>query len=181
MAAVSPASAVRWLEVRAGFPNYISRGLRSRRRSDSGITLVELLIGLTIIALILAIAWPNVTSGIDGIRLRTAVDNIAVFFTEARNMSDRLQTPVQVTVLPEEDRLRAVTIDGAWRNVYDLPDRIHILLPREPGAVILFPGAPAPGLRLLLEAEHGPQTGLQFNVFTGVAEKWEPDKPVSAI
>lgn len=167
--------------MQARFPNHLSRGLRSRGRSDCGITLVELLVGLTIIALILAIGWPNLTTGIDGIRLRTAVDNIAVFFTEARNMSDRLQTPVQITVLPEEDRLRAVTIDGAWRNVYDLPDRIHILLPREPGAVILFPGAPTPGLRLLLEAEHGPQTGLRFNIFTGVAEKWEPDEPVSAI
>lgn len=163
------------------FPNYMSQRVRSTLRSDSGVTLVELLVGLAIIALILAIAWPNLTTGIDGIRLRTAVDNIAVFFTEARNMSDRLQTPVQITVLPEEDRLQAVTIDGAWRNVYDLPERIHILVPREPGAVILFPGTPTPGLRLLLGAEHGPQTGLRFNIFTGVAERWEPDEPVSAI
>ena len=160
---------------------YISGSLRSGRRSDSGITLVELLVGLTIIAVILAIAWPNLTTGIDGIRLRTTVDNIAVFFTEARNVSDRLQTPVQITVLPEEDQLHAVTIDGDWRNVYELPDRIHIIVPRETGAVILFPGAPTPGLRLLLEAEHGPQTGLRFNIFTGVAEKWEPDERVPAI
>ena len=163
------------------FPNCISQRALSTHRSDSGITLVELLVGLAIIALILSIAWPNLTTGIDGIRLRTAVDNIAVFFTEARNMSDRLQTPVQITALPKEDRLQAVTIDGAWRNVYDLPERIHILVPREPGAVILFPGAPTPGLRLLLEAEHGAQAGLRFNIFTGVAEKWEPDEPVSAI
>ncbi|MCY4585617.1 MAG: prepilin-type N-terminal cleavage/methylation domain-containing protein [Bryobacterales bacterium] len=160
---------------------YISGSLSSGRRSDSGITLVELLVGLTIIAVILAIAWPNLTTGIDGIRLRTTVDNIAVFFTEARNVSDRLQTPVQITVLPKEDQLHAVTIDGDWRNVYELPDRIHIIVPRETGAVILFPGAPTPELRLLLEAEHGPQTGLRFNIFTGVAEKWEPDEPVPAI
>ena len=167
--------------MQATLPKYISRSLRSGRRTDSGITLVELLVGLTIIAVILAIAWPNLTTGIDGIRLRTTVDNIAVFFTEARNISDRLQTPVQITVLPEEDQLHAVTIDGAWRNIYELPDRIHILVPRELGTVILFPGSPTPGLRLLLEAEHGPKTGLRFNIFTGVAEKWEPDKPDSAI
>ena len=167
--------------MQATLPKYISRSLRSGRRTDSGITLVELLVGLTIIAVILAIAWPNLTTGIDGIRLRTTVDNIAVFFTEARNVSDRLQTPVQITVLPEENQLHAVTIDGAWRNIYELPDRIHILVPREPGAVILYPGSPTPGLRLLLEAEHGPQTGLRFNIFTGVAEKWEPDEHVPAI
>ena len=167
--------------MQATLPKYISRSLRSGRRTDSGITLVELLVALAIIAVILAIAWPNLTTGIDGIRLRTTVDNIAVFFTEARNVSDRLQTPVQITVLPEENQLHAVTIDGAWRNIYELPDRIHILVPREPGAVILYPGSPTPGLRLLLEAEHGPQTGLRFNIFTGVAEKWEPDEHVPAI
>lgn len=167
--------------MQATLPKYISCSLRSGRRTDSGITLVELLVALTIIAVILAIAWPNLTTGIDGIRLRTTVDNIAVFFTEARNVSDRLQTPVQITVLPEENQLHAVTIDGAWRNIYELPDRIHILVPREPGAVILYPGSPTPGLRLLLEAEHGPQTGLRFNIFTGVAEKWEPDEHVPAI
>ncbi len=158
-----------------------SQAARGRLRPDSGLTLIEMLVTLAIIALILSIAWPNLTTGIDGIRLRTSVDNIAVFFTEARNMSDRLQVPVQISVLPEDDQLHAATIDGAWRNVYALPNRIHILIPEEAGTVMLFPGAPTPGLRLLLEAEHGQQTGLRFNIFTGVAESWDPNAPASPI
>lgn len=143
---------------------------------ESGITLVEMLVTLAIIALIVSIAYPSMTTGIDGIRLRTSVDNIAVLFTEARNMSDRFQTPVQITVMPSENRLHAATIDGAWQKIYELPDRVHVVIPRETGAVVLYPGSPTPGLRMLLEAEYGARTGLRFNIFTGVAEKWEPDE-----
>ena len=147
-----------------------------RRLGESGITLIEMLVTLAIIALIVSIAYPSMTTGIDGIRLRTSVDNIATFFNEARNMSDRLQVPVQISVLSTEDRLHAVTIDGAWQNVYELPARVHILIPQENGTVVLFPGSPTPGLRLLLESERGGRTGLRFNIFTGIAEKWEPDE-----
>jgi prepilin-type N-terminal cleavage/methylation domain-containing protein len=151
------------------------RNRRSLSLLESGITLVEMLVTLAIIALIVSIAYPSMTTGIDGIRLRTSVDNIAVLFTEARNMSDRFQTPVQITVMPDQDRLHAATIDGVWQKVYELPDRVHVVIPRETGAVVLYPGSPTPGLRMLLEAEYGARTGLRFNIFTGVAEKWEPD------
>ncbi len=151
------------------------RSLRSQASPASGITLIELLVTLAIISLIVSIAYPSMTTGIDGIRLRTSVDNIATLFTEARNMSDRFQTPVQITVAPGEDRLHAATIDGVWQKIYELPDRVHIVIPRDAGTVVLFPGSPTPGLRILLEAEYGGRTGLRFNIFTGVAEKWEPD------
>jgi len=134
-----------------------------------------MLVTLAIISLIVSIAYPSMTTGIDGIRLRTSVDNIATLFTEARNMSDRFQTPVQITVAPGEDRLHAATIDGAWQKIYELPDRVHIVIPSDTGTVVLYPGSPTPGLRMLLEAEYGGRTGLRFNIFTGVAEKWEPD------
>jgi len=134
-----------------------------------------MLVTLAIISLIVSIAYPSMTTGIDGIRLRTSVDNIATLFTEARNMSDRFQTPVQITVAPGEDRLHAATIDGAWQKIYELPDRVHIVIPSDTGTVVLYPGSPTPGLRMLLEAEYGGRAGLRFNIFTGVAEKWEPD------
>jgi len=153
-----------------------SRHRKGSRSSRSGITLIELLVTLAIIALIVSIAYPSMTTGIDGIRLRTSVDDIAAFFNEARNMSDRFQTPVQITVLPEDDRLHAATMDGVWQNVYELPDRVRVVIPREAGVVVIYPGAPMPGLRMLLEAEYGGRTGLRFNIFTGVAEKWEPDE-----
>ena len=120
-----------------------------------------MLVTLAIIALIVSIAYPNMTTGIDGIRLRTSVDNIAAFFSEARNMSDRFQTPVQITVVPGQDRLQAATIDGVWQNSYQLPDRVHITIPAETGMVVLFPGSPMPGLRMLLRAEYGGSSGLQ--------------------
>ncbi|MDA1312024.1 MAG: prepilin-type N-terminal cleavage/methylation domain-containing protein [Acidobacteria bacterium] len=153
------------------------RDQRSWSSLKRGITLIEMLVTLAIISLIVSIAYPSMTTGIDGIRLHTSVDNIAAFFSEARNMSDRFQTPVQITLLPAQDRLHAATIDGAWQKVYELPRRVHIVFPREAGTVVLFPGSPTPALRMLLQAEHGRRTGLRFNIFTGTAEKWEPDEP----
>ncbi len=145
----------------------------TRRSSTSGITLIELLVVVGIVALVLAIAFPNVTSGLDGIRLKTTVDEVGSFWSSARLRADRFQTPVQVTVDPKQNELRAAAVSNDWSDSLDLTERLHIADVEEPQRYLIYPGSPSPDFRLLLEADGGSRAGVKINVFTGVPEDWD--------
>ena len=146
----------------------------SRRfSSTSGITLIEMLVVVGIVSIVLTIAFPNVTSGLDGIRLKTAVDRVGSFWSAARQRADRFQTPVQVTVDPQANELRASSVANDWSASFDLSNRLHVAEMEEPQRYLLYPGAPSPDFRLMLEAESGGRAGIKVNVFTGVPEDWD--------
>ena len=52
--------------------------------TERGITLIELLVAMAIVALMVSISYPTMTRGLDGIRLKTAVDRAGTFFNAAR-------------------------------------------------------------------------------------------------
>ena len=87
-------------------------------------------------------------------------------------MADRRQEPVHLIVDPELRSVIAISLDRGWQDIYKLPDRIRVEMPSERTSVLLFPGAPAPRLRMMLSAETGGRAGLQVNIFTGVPELW---------
>jgi prepilin-type N-terminal cleavage/methylation domain-containing protein len=144
-----------------------------RLGSTSGITLIEMLVVVGIVSIVLAIAFPNVTSGLDGIRLKTAVDRVGSFWSAARQRADRFHTPVQVTVDPQKNELRAASADNDWKASFDLSNRLHVAELEQPQRYLLYPGAPSPDFRLMLEAESGGRAGIKVNVFTGVPEDWD--------
>ena len=146
-----------------------------RLSSTSGITLIEMLVVVGIVSIVLTIAFPNVTSGLDGIRLKTAVDRVGSFWSAARQRADRFQTPVQVTVDPERNELRAASAANDWSATFDFSNRLHVAGLEQPQRYLLYPGAPSPDFHLMLESESGGQAGIKVNVFTGVPEDWDGD------
>ena len=50
-----------------------------KRRCTAGITLIEMIIVLAIVGMVIAIAFPSVTSGLDSVRLSSASDSIVSF------------------------------------------------------------------------------------------------------
>lgn len=154
----------------------MSRSPKSGRfGSTSGITLIEMLVVVGIVALVMAIAFPNVTSGLDGIRLKTTTDRVGSFWSSARQRADRFQTPVQVTVDPFANELRAAAVTNDWSDSFDLTNRIHVVGLIGPRRYLIYPGTPSPAFQLMLEAESGGQSGIKINVFTGVPEDWDGD------
>lgn len=141
-------------------------------RSAAGITLIELLVVVAIISLMVAISFPTLTTGLDGYRLRAAVDRAGTLFQQARVEADRRQQPVQFTADPEANQLRVLAADASWRETLDFDDGVRLVQPRGVQNWMLYPATPPPRVRLLLEAQTGGRRGLSINVFTGVAEDW---------
>jgi type II secretory pathway pseudopilin PulG len=152
---------------------------RINRTTSSGITLVELLVVVALIGLMVSITFPTLTAGLDGFRLRAAVDHAGTFFHQARVQADRRQQAVQVTADTEANQLRALAVDASWRDTLDFANGVRIVQPPGRHSWLLYPGAPPPQVRLLLEAQTGGQRGLSINIFTGVAEDWKPAGPES--
>jgi type II secretory pathway pseudopilin PulG len=143
-------------------------------RSTAGITLIELLVVVALIGLMVSISFPTLTTGLDGFRLRAAVDRAGTLFQQARVEADRRQQPVQFTADPESNQLRALAVDASWRETLDLADGVRIVQPLGRQSWMLYPATPAPQVRLLFEAQTGGRRGFSINVFTGVAEDWKP-------
>ena len=143
------------------------------RTTERGITLVELLVVMAIIAFMMAVAYPNVTSGLEGIRLKSEVSDVSVFWAAARQRADRYQEVIQVTADPKKGELRAVSAESDWGQLMTLEDGLAMAEPKEPLSWMLFPGTPSPEFRILVAGELGAQAGVKVNVLTGVPEDWD--------
>jgi prepilin-type N-terminal cleavage/methylation domain-containing protein len=144
-----------------------------RRRGQAGITLIEIMVAMAIVAVIASISYPSFTAGLDGIRLKTAANKASTFVMTARNRADRFQAAVQLTADPERNELRAVSVDGKWEDLLKFESGIEVAAPAEAASVILFPGNPPPQFRMMLRSPRDSQAGFRINVFTGTAEDWD--------
>ena len=149
-----------------------SSAARSSRRR--GITLIEVLVTVAIIAMMLGISYPTFTRGLDGIRLQTSISRAGTFFHRARQEAVRSQGPVQLLVDPDKQRLSAAAIEDGWRGEFQLEDGIRVIFPSQRARLILYPGHPPLDFRLILVNRAGARAGLKVNVLTGVPERWEP-------
>ena len=142
---------------------------------ESGITLIELLVVMAIVGLIMGVAYPNVTSGLDGIRVKTSADRAGAFWSQARQRADRYQQVVQVVVDPEKNELRAASVEEDWSADLPFEQQLRIQQPKARAAYLLYPGAPSPKFEILLAAGEESTAGIRVNVLTGVPEEWAPE------
>lgn len=147
-----------------------------RNRNHAGVTLIEMLVVVSIIAIVAGISFPSAVSGIDSIRLATAADSVASFLGGAVNLAERRQLMIELTVSPADHALvmRAPGVDKR----YDLPPSIGIAgilpeVPIEPGAprhFLLYPGGAPPRIGIRLANAHGAQRIVSLDPVTGAAQ-----------
>src|ERR1039457_2926395 len=70
-----------------------------------GVTLVEMVVVVAIIALIVGISFPAASAGLDNVRMVSAVDSVATFLNAAVNRAERRQQPIELVIFPVEGRL----------------------------------------------------------------------------
>jgi prepilin-type N-terminal cleavage/methylation domain-containing protein len=140
-----------------------------KRTNQSGVTLIELLIVLMIIAVIAGVSFPALTSGLSSIRLSSASGSAASFLTSTMNRVDRREESAAVVILPKENLLAVYTATSGARpdRTLEMPKGITIE-GTEPRRFLLMPGGTTPRMTLVLENDKGARSSVQIDPATGV-------------
>ncbi len=142
----------------------------------AGVTLIEMIVVVAIIAIMAAIMFPSATSGIDSIRLASAADSTAAFLSSAVNRVERRQVMIELTVSKPENALYIRAVPNFERR-FELPDGIVIVgvLPElqnddnsAPRRFLMFPGGSPPRVGVRIMNRRGGQRMVSLDPITGV-------------
>ena len=131
---------------------------------------------MTLIALMVGIAFPSAVSGIEGIRLRTAADNVVSFLNTAIDHSDRRQQVVELWIAPKDNVLIARSPDQSFARRLTIPEPFHItairpaaeVAPDEPRRFLLIPGGTMPRISIEISADNGRKRTVTVDPLTGM-------------
>ena len=134
-----------------------------------------MMVVVSIIAVMVGIMFPSVTSGLESIRLASAADSAATFFASAVNLAERRQVLVELTVSKSENAIY-LRYPPDFQRRYELPDglAIHAVLPEVPGdpmgprRFLLYPGGAAPRIGIRIGNQKGAERIVTVDPITGV-------------
>ena len=150
-----------------------------RRRTQSGLTLIEMLIVVAIISVMIGIAFPSITSGIETLRLRSATDEIVSTFNSAMNRADRRQVAVEIIVDRAQNKMFFASADPGYRREVSMPDGVTIervlpLIPNLdenlPRQFLIHPAGTVPRIGLELKNRKNQVRIVSVDPITGSAQ-----------
>jgi len=147
-------------------------------KSERGVTLIEMLIVVSLIALLVGITFPSISSGIDSIRLASAADSVAAFLNGALSRAERLQEVVEIEIRPGEGTLAMRSSRPGFEKTLELPTGVTVRRilpevlgrPNEPRRILLFPGGTVPRVSVELVNSRGGLRTVRIDPITGVPE-----------
>jgi type IV pilus assembly protein PilE len=145
---------------------------------QSGVTLLELLIVMVIIAVIAAVSYPTASAGLDSLRLRSAADRVMALLNLALDRADRVQQVVEIRVSPQENAISARSMDLSLNRTLELEQPIRIAsvgqsLGSDAGPTVqrrflLYPGGTPPRIVIELESKEGRKRRVMVDPVTGM-------------
>ena len=143
--------------------------------NNRGVTLLELLIVMAIVALLAGLSYPSVSSGIDSMRLRSAADGVVSFLNTAIDRADRKQQVVEIRISPGDNTLSARSADASFDRKADIPDTVHIASVAPTLAdsnsarrFLLYPGGTLPRIVIGLQSKEGRKRQVVVDPITGM-------------
>lgn len=150
-----------------------------RRKTQAGLTLIEMLIVVSIIGVMIGVAFPSITSGIETLRLRSASDEIVSTFNAAMNRADRRQMAVEIVVDRVGNRIVFASADTSFRREVTMPDGVTIerVLPANPylnenlpRQFLIHPGGTVPRIGVELKNRKNQMRVVMVDPITGGAQ-----------
>jgi prepilin-type N-terminal cleavage/methylation domain-containing protein len=159
------------------------------KRSQAGVTLIEMLIVMTIVGVLVGVSYPGIASGLDSVRMRAATDSVATFLIQARTRMDRSQDGVLLTLDKSAGKLEIRGSQPALAKELVLEEGISILRihPEPPGDpvpvrhVVLTPGAPFPAFAIELLNRRGQRRLIRMDPLSSVPIVETPLEDVSTV
>jgi prepilin-type N-terminal cleavage/methylation domain-containing protein len=152
----------------------------SRQR---GVTLLEMLVVVAVLAIVVGVSIPSVSAGLDSIRLASTGDAIAGFLNGAVTHAERSEQPV-VVVISLKDGTISADGSGGFARRFEMPQGItmdHVLPDAEGAAgledssgggradrqILLLPGGATPAIGVEYSNRHGGRRRVQLDPMTG--------------
>jgi prepilin-type N-terminal cleavage/methylation domain-containing protein len=158
----------------------------SAGRTDSGVTLVELVVVVALISVIVGISFPAISSGVDSLRLNAATNSVVSFFNTGLSRAERRQQVVEITISKPENTLSMRSTDPGFSRRLEIPEGVsitHVLpeLPQNPDAprsFFLYPGGTVPRFGVALINRRNVEKIVQVDPMTGVpqVQRVEPEQ-----
>jgi len=155
----------------------------TRRRR--GVTLIEMMMVVAIIALMAGITYPSVSAGIDSLRITSASDSIVAFLNAALNRAERRQQVMEIAVSPASLAVRSA--EPGYVRRLDMPTGVtiarvlpDILVPPigdEPRRFYVYPGGVPPRMGVVLRNTRGAQRVVSVDPITGVPRVAQSEEP----
>jgi prepilin-type N-terminal cleavage/methylation domain-containing protein len=146
-------------------------------RNERGVTLIELLIVATVIALVVGLSFPSAAAGVDSLRIRSASDKIVAFLNTALDRADRRQQVVEIRISVRENAISARTADLSFDRTFEVPDPIRITAvepalaeganPDVQRRFLVYPGGTAPRIAIDLASHDGRRRRVIVDPVTG--------------
>ena len=141
---------------------------------DAGITLVEMLVVVAIIALVVGLSFPSVAAGVDSVRLRSATDSVITLLNAAVDRADRHQVPVELVASVKDSTISLYSTEPGFTRRLTMPEGITLeaVLPQEPDEegprrLVLMPGGATPAIGIQLANRHGARRVVGLDPMTG--------------
>jgi type II secretory pathway pseudopilin PulG len=161
-----------------------SAGKNSTR--SAGVTLLEMLVVVSLIALMVGITFPSISAGMDSLRLRSAAGEVVGMFNSALTRADRLQDAVELNISMQKRSIASHAIRTNVTRRIDLPDGIRIAhiypedsrweLVDDSGVpverhFIVYPNGSVPRITIDLVNNRGAHRIVMLDPITGVARE----------
>jgi prepilin-type N-terminal cleavage/methylation domain-containing protein len=148
--------------------------VRCARSNDSGVTLIELLIVLTLIALVTGISYPSAAAGVESLRLRSVSDQVVSFLNTAIDRASRREQVIEVWIAPKDNVLIARSPDLQYSRRLELPPGYRILAvlppaeinPDQPRRFLMYPGGTIPRIGVEIANRDGNKRMVSVDPFT---------------
>ena len=150
---------------------------RRGHHTERGVTLLEMLVVVTLIAVLVGISYPAISSGLETIRLNSDADSVVAFLDGALTRAERRQVMTELVLVPQESKLLARSPEpGFWKEL-DLPEGITMarIVPDASGAdpslprtFFVYPGGTAPRIGVELRDRRGSRRFVRVDPITGV-------------
>ena len=150
----------------------------SAGKTNSGVTLVELVVVVALISVIVGISFPAINSGVDSLRLNAATNSVVSFFNTGLSRAERRQQVVEITISKPENALSMRSTDPGFSRRLEMPEGVsitHVLpeLPQNPDAsrsFFLYPGGTVPRFGVALINRRNVEKIVQVDPMTGVPQ-----------